>query len=471
MTTMTAAVLRRIRWTPRLPALGRAAFVARSSPPLLSSLCFLCFLSACSDPPYPSGPGGGSATSSSSGSPGTGGSGGGAPGSGGSGGGGDGGCGGGGAEASLEDILAELRADRDGALLAHAAQTGWPVPLAGGYLFVSTEARLDRVGGDHDAWTGTAMTQDAGFRWVVLPVPAGNHYKFTDGNDWSADPWSRSVMYDDFGEMSLVAPTAAHLDRHFALGDAAVEPRTVRVWVPDEAVDRVLYVQDGQNLFDPAAAWGGWHLQDAAAAVGGSVLLVGIDNTPARLEEYTDVSDQIEQDGSQVGGRGDAYADFLRDTVRPFVRACYGEPGPVGVMGSSLGGLISFHLADRDPGAYAFAASLSGTMGWGSIGQGVHNETMIERYADQTSPVAVLYLDSGGRGSCFDSDGDGIDDDDTSAKDNYCENLQMRGVLTRAGSPYVDGASLFYAWQPDAEHNEAAWAARVAEPLRIFAAL
>ncbi|WP_267888158.1 alpha/beta hydrolase, partial [Sorangium cellulosum] len=357
---------------------------------------------------------------------------------------------------------------RDAALLAHASRTGWPIPVDGGYLFVSTSASLRLLAGEHDAWTGAAMTGDAGFHWIVQSVHAGARYKFTDGTAWAADPWSRACTYDAFGEMSLVAPREAHLERHFAVGDAAMAPRTVRVWVPEGAVDRVLYVHDGQNLFDPAGPAGGWHLQDHAPP---GVLLVGIDSTPARLAEYTHVEDRIEEGGALLGGEGDAHADFLRDTVRPLIRARHGEPGPIGIMGSSLGGLISFHAAARHPGEYAFAASLSGTMGWGSIGAGVRHETMIERYAAHTERAATLYLDSGGGGDCVDDDGDGIEDDDPAAADNYCENLQLRDVLTRAGSPYVEGESVFYAWHAGAAHDEAAWAARVSEPLRIFEAL
>jgi hypothetical protein len=81
----------------------------------------------------------------------------------------------------------------------------------------------------------------------------------------------------------------------------------------------------------------------------------------------------------------------------------------------------------------------------------------------------VLYLDSGGLGTCYDSDNDTILDDDPNATDNYCENAQMRDVLESIG--YTMDADLFYVWEPGAEHNEAAWAARVWKPLQIFSAL
>lgn len=404
------------------------------------------------------GTGGGAATSTSSSSS-----------SGSTGGAGTGGQGGSGGApvATLESILAELRADTNKAIVAHAADTGWPVPVEGGYLFVSTDLSLTKTAGDHDNWAGTPMTVDTGFAWVVIAVPKGDHYKFTDGSKYAADPWSRSYDYDQYGEISLVEPSAAHLDRYFAVGDASLGPRTIRAWVPAEPITHELYVHDGQNLFDPEAIWGGWHLQDTAPS---GMLIVGIDNTPARMDEYTHVKDDIDGSGNLIGGLGDKYADFLQNTVRPLVQKRYGEPGPVGVMGSSLGGLISLEIAYRYPSDYAFAASLSGTMGWGSIGASIHNPTMIERYQAKGHQAPILYVDSGGSGNgCADSDNDGIDDDDPNAADNYCENLQMRETLKGVG--YVEGTDLHYWWESGAEHNEAAWAVRVFRPLSIFAGL
>ena len=308
------------------------------------------------------------------------------------------------------------------------------------------------------------MKADAGFLWVVITVPVGEHYKLTDKTTFQADPWARSYNYDTNGEISLVKPDTAHLDRWPAIGDAKLAPRTLRVWVPNEPIKHELYVHDGQNLFDPGAFFGGWHLQDTVPP---GMLLVGIDNTNDRMDEYTHVPDVI--GGQSLGGKGDAYADFLKNTVRPLIKKHYGEPGPVGLLGSSLGGLISFHIADREPGEYAFAASMSGTMGWGSIGAGVHNETLIDRYQKHGHQKTVLYLDSGGEGPCSDSDADGVQDDSPAAGDNYCENAQLRDVLYGVG--YMKDQDFFYGHTPGAMHNEAAWAARAYAPFQIFNAL
>jgi pimeloyl-ACP methyl ester carboxylesterase len=158
-------------------------------------------------------------------------------------------------------------------------------------------------------------------------------------------------------------------------------------------------------------------------------------------------------------------------TVRALVSQHYGEPSRVGVMGSSLGGLISFHIAARHPGRYDFAASMSGTMGWGSIGlsSGNQNETMIERYAALGKQTTKLFLDSGGAGTCVDSDNDGIQDDALDGFDNYCENKQLEATLYNLG--YVASQDVWHWHEPNAPHNEAAWAARVFRPLGIFAGL
>lgn len=307
------------------------------------------------------------------------------------------------------------------------------------------------------------MTCEDGLCWIVREIAESGGYKFTDGTDWVADPWARAYTYDDFGEMSLVLPDAPHLERFPEVEGAGLSARTVRVWVPDGTPTHVLYVHDGQNLFDPSAFYGGWRLQESVPA---GTMLVGIDNTAARMDEYTHVQDDI--DGTWYGGAGDAYAALVQDTVRPLIDAVYGEPPIVGTMGSSLGGLIAFHVADRHPGEYRFAASLSGTMGWGSIG--ADNETMIRRYAAAGHRGTALYLDSGGYGTtCADGDGDGTNDDDVDSADNYCENAQMRDVLASAG--YAFDVDLWHWHEPYAEHNEAAWADRAWRPMEIFAGL
>lgn len=329
------------------------------------------------------------------------------------------------------------------------------------------------LSGMHNGWADTPMTATGPLVWaeVEVPTPDGSMYKFHDSDApdevaFVADPLGRRYGFDGFGRFSLVRASAAHLERWYGLEGEGLGPRDLQVWVPKDGVfTHALYVHDGQNLFDPKPpppVVAGWDLQ---SSVPPKVLIVGIDNTGlGRMDEYTHVEDEL--DGDVYGGQGEAYADLVEHTIRPRMEAAYGAAEVVGTMGSSLGGLIAYVIADRFPDRYAMAISLSGTMGWGSIG--LHNETMIERYAAAGKRGFALYLDSGGEGSCVDADSDGIEDDG-SANDNYCENSQLREVLIAAG--WAEGEDLWYVYEPGGKHDELHWANRVEVPMAAFAGL
>jgi predicted alpha/beta superfamily hydrolase len=144
--------------------------------------------------------------------------------------------------------------------------------------------------------------------------------------------------------------------------------RMLRVWLPPdyrspENRDRlypVFFLNDGQNLFDPATAFAGvdWGVGRTAELLirNGKIpplILVGIDNTgPERIREYLpyrSFSPPI------LRPRGKRYPDFLIDEVIPFIRERYrtaAGPDNTGLGGSSLGGLITlFTILDR-PGIF-----------------------------------------------------------------------------------------------------------------------
>lgn len=348
-----------------------------------------------------------------------------------------------------------------------ASSCGWPIESSeGSYLFAcACGSGTWQLAGDHDGWAGSALTQHGSLHWAELGIeaPQDSGYKYTDGGSWEADPWARRYLYDDNGELSFVRASRAHLERWPEFEAPGLSARTVRIWVPAAgAFDRILFAHDGQNLFDPQGMWGGWRLQDSLPD---GILVVANDNTADRMEEYTHVEDWLH--GSWWGGWGDTYAAFVHEQLRPWAEAQYGAAELHGLLGSSLGGLISLHVAHAYPGEYRFAASMSGTLGWGSIG--ANNETIIERYAGAGHQDTAIYLDSGGSGSCYDGDDDGIEDDDPKASDNYCETVQMADTLEGLG--YAWEQDLWHWWEPEAEHNEVAWAERVYLPLGVFASL
>ncbi len=378
-------------------------------------------------------------------------------------------------EALARAIIDGTTAVEEG-LGALAWSGGLPVETgAGTWIFLHTADQGPwSVAGDFGSWEPVAMAEGASGIWwaeVEIPAPAGGFYKFTDGAEWIADPRARSYRYDDLGEISYVRPPAddCRIDRWPGMFGQGLAPRDVRVVVPGGAGPfPVLYAHDGQNLFDPEAFWGGWRLQEALATVD-PMIVVGIDNTADRFDEYTHVPDDVGY--GPMGGNGDAYAAFVHDDVRPFVESTYGSSGLDGVLGSSLGGLISLHIAQHDPADWDFAASLSGTLGWGKFR--AEERAMEELWLDQAAGFTHVYLDSGGSpgpdGQCRDQDGDGFPEDDPDSSDNYCETRQMADALAAAG--WTWDVDLVHWWEADALHNELAWAERVELPLAIFASL
>ena len=155
-------------------------------------------------------------------------------------------------------------------------------------------------------------------------------------------------------------PTVSVLDTAFAMPELG---RTRRVWIylpPDYAASAkrypVLYMHDGQNLFDAATSYAGeWGIDESLdslhAAGDPGVIVVGIDNGQGeRMNEYSPW-----RHPRHGGGHGDAYADFVARTLKPWIDARYRtrpERESTGVMGSSMGGLISLHAALRHPDVF-----------------------------------------------------------------------------------------------------------------------
>ncbi len=378
-------------------------------------------------------------------------------------------------EEVLRDLIAGLRTDVDAVLHDVAWRGGLPAQTREDtFLFVAqTRDGPLSLAGDFNGWTPTPMTRGEGLYWaeVAIPDPAGQGYKFTDGEAWSADPRARSYTYDAHGELSLVAPTpsASRIDRWPSLQAHGLRARDLRVLVPaGEGPWPVLYVQDGQNLFDRSAFWGGWRLDESVTALDTPVLVVGIDASAARLDEYGHAEDVI--GGQTYGGQAEAYARLVHEDVRGHVEAVYGSTGLDGLLGSSMGGLVSLYVAHRYPDAFAFAGSLSGTLGWGRFG--LENPTMQALYEGEGVQHTVLYVDSGGSDGgdgCSDPDGDGSFADDPNHTDNYCTNRQFADAMAELG--YSWDVDLFHWHEAGATHDEAAWRARVHRPLEIFVGL
>lgn len=226
--------------------------------------------------------------------------------------------------------------------------------------------------------------------------------------------------------------------------------RALRIYLPPgyarDAARRypVLYMHDGQNLFDPAIAafhahWGIATTMDRLIASGAiePAIVVGIDNTDDRVAEYTPCCDP-----KMGGGKIDAYARFIVDTVKPYVDRTLRtlpQPGHTAIMGSSLGGIASVYIAQRYPEVFSMAAGLSSSFWW--------NGGALVKALPPHVPVR-FYIDAG-------TESDGLEDTE-----------KMRDAMLARG--YRPGVDLYYYVDQGGTHSEKSWARRVHLPLTWF---
>lgn len=249
-------------------------------------------------------------------------------------------------------------------------------------------------------------------------------------------------------EAYTVSLSEAKLRRHEQVRSAFLDhERDVLVWLPpgyDEAGRRhpVLYMHDGQNLFEPETAFTKgetWRIAEAATELiaAGRIeppIIVGIYNTgDHRADEYAPT-----HDGTLGGGRADDYARFILDELKPIIDGTYRtQPESSGIGGSSLGGLVTLHIAFTHPARFDRVAALSPSVWW--------DRRVILNTIRQSrlKPAFRIWTDMGtGEGQR------GLDDA-----------RLLKAALVGVG--FVDGIDLHYAEYEGATHSEQSWSARI----------
>lgn len=237
------------------------------------------------------------------------------------------------------------------------------------------------------------------------------------------------------------------------------ESRNVLVYTPpgygDDPERRypVLYMHDGQNLVRAEDAFGGvaWAIDETAqqlilAGEIEPVIIVGIYNTPTRLDEYTHVP-AIRGRMKGQGGKADAYGRMIIEELKPFIDAEYrtrSEREFTGLGGSSLGGLVSMYLGLKRPDVFSRLGVLSPSAWWAN-NQIIRDVAMI----GERLPLRI-WLDIGKR------EGPAIKHQVRALKE----------ILLANG--WTIGADLAYAEIPNARHEESAWAARFGDVLKFL---
>lgn len=180
--------------------------------------------------------------------------------------------------------------------------------------------------------------------------------------------------------------------------------RDVTIYLPPNYDDRpngrypVLYMQDGQNLFDAERAYipgQHWQLKEAAdAAIGertaNPMIIVAVDHAgSARGDEYT----PVRSEKHTAGGRADDYTRMLIEELKPVIderfRTLPDAPN-TGIAGSSLGGLVSLHASLTHPEVFGRVGAMSPSVWWG-------DRAILKTVDAYRGPVLRLWTDIGGR--------------------------------------------------------------------------
>jgi len=264
------------------------------------------------------------------------------------------------------------------------------------------------------------------------------------------------------------------------------DPRRVTVWLPSGYTPNgprhaVLYMHDGQNLFDPETGYGGmeWKLDETLDRLISErkvrpTIVVAIWNTPKRLREYVPSKAfahlplrYINQVRGLYGGDplSDGYLKFITRELKPRIDRQFRvntDRGNTAIMGSSMGGLISLYAIDEYPNIFGGAGMMS--THWPmflpaegkdlSEGEYAAVSTAFERYIGPSLPSPAthkLYFDHG-----------------SEMLDRLYAPYQARidRVVARRG--YRQRLNWISRNFPGQAHNEVSWASRVEIPLRFL---
>lgn len=236
-------------------------------------------------------------------------------------------------------------------------------------------------------------------------------------------------------------------------------PRDVIVYLPPgygtEADRRypVLYMHDGQNLFDSSHMGMEWQMDEIAERLIAAgqiepVIIVGVANTEARTDEYSPTEIKRWDGEGRIGGKADLYGRLLIEELKPFIDKTYRtrpEARSTSLGGASLGGLVSLYLGLKHPDVFGGGLLVvSSAASWD--GQMIVKK--VEALPARTPHR--IWLDMGTR----------------EGEPALVAVQRLRDALVAQG--WKSGADLRYLEVERGGHDETSWAARVEPMLRFL---
>jgi predicted alpha/beta superfamily hydrolase len=335
-------------------------------------------------------------------------------------------------------------------LRVHYPAGSHTLTLRGDSAGLGWDAGVALVAGSDDTWTYTFANLAAPVAWKPL----------LDDTTWSRGPnytVAPGATVDVYPHFTTVTGTVTKLIADFH-STVLNNDRAIWAYLPPSYAENtrasfpVLYMHDGQNLFDPALAFGGneWKVDETldAAAEDGSIeeiIVIGVENTAQRIYEYTPTTDPT----TPGGGGGDLYLSLLIDELKPQVDSMLRtvpDRAHTGILGSSLGGLISAYAGVERPDVYGIVGAMSPSTWW-------NTDVIIGDVGGMPTSArpARVYVDSG-------DSGDG--DDDVTDTDML--------ATTYVNIGYATGVDFDHVVQAGGQHNEVYWAERLPGALQFL---
>ncbi len=251
-----------------------------------------------------------------------------------------------------------------------------------------------------------------------------------------------------------VTSLAGTVRAHPAFPSRIVKPRDVHVYLPPGYESErlrhypVLYLQDGQNVFEKGDLGVGWLVNETADALieAGRIepfIVVAVSNTDARREEYTPTAIEWKVGSGPIskgGGKANLYGRFLIEELKPFIDRTYRtrpDAANTALGGASLGGLVSAWLALQHPGVFGSVLAVSPAAWW-------DNSVIVTKIAALPRPAPVRFW---------------VDIGTLEGETAVSGAHRLRDALAAKG--WKRGTDFEYVEQEGGKHDETSWGSRV----------